>query len=191
MRFLLTLVLFSLFSFGAFAQTKLPVSVDIKIRYLELQAPYDIATKISADGKIGELSYPNGSRITAQVELNSLNVQSLLLRKDTSGTLKYRLSFGSVRFQITNPQAGQIPFVEFEIKVGESVYIAKLHQFPPVATPFLILDMPEEIRIPIDRANTAILKFDDVAFFNESGTFPLMCDFSIESATPQRKTSRR
>ncbi len=194
MRTILTFFALCAFSTAMLAQTKLPISVDAKLNLLQLDTSYVVAPKYSEDGKAGELMLPNGSKITAQIELNPLNVESILYRANASeGTAKFRLSLGTIRFQVTNPQPSQRPAIGFEIKVGEATYSCSLHRFPFSEAPLLVLQPPQgEIRIPIDRAHIAILKFEDKMFFNETGTFPLEAILTIESPNPpQRRTRRR
>ncbi len=189
MRFLFTLILTSLLYFSALAQP--PSAVDINLTGLELGDIPFIEPKFTEDRKSGELSHPSGSKFTAQAEVNSLSTEALLQRKEVSGTPQYRLALGSISFKLINAPKGSRPVISFAIKVGDSTYYAALDRLTLGSVQMLILRLPEEIRIPIDRANTAIIKFEDKIFFNEDGTFPIEGNLSIESTMTRRKTLRR
>ncbi len=188
----LTFILFALVV-PTLAQTKLQTLVDIRIHKLFMGAMFEYPdTKYTEDGKKAEFTMEDGGKVTAQIELNPLNARSLLQGKNVDTEVaKIRFVLGSIRLETSNLKSLFYPQLAFDIKIGESTYRCGLGQFNTVEAPLVALYIPEEIRIPIDRMNTAILKFETKVFLNESGTFPIECDLSIETSAPARRTRRR
>ena len=94
MRKFLTIATLCLFSISSLGQSDLPVVLDAKLTSLAL-GEFHPNIKYRVDGKTGEVIYPDGSSLKAQVDLNPLRSQMLLLRKEISGEAKdFSLTLG-------------------------------------------------------------------------------------------------